>query len=346
METFVRNNVKHTFILNDDELKITIEPSMFYVFEITITDKNDIFNDKSIIKNIKILHKALIDGFKIGFDVNVLTQQQENEYVIDVSLSSTYVNETLKLIIPKISRDMSNTQIIEYVDTKKRHLHEKINKTNKTVADLMKQITYQNEVLTKQSQVIEDNNSMIVKLLNDKIQCENTMEQLTLIVSSMQRELTSYVTKHPIFDAENIIHAGKFMSVMASAQNITIVMKNGVYWLDKNCCYPILHFNMDDLKHLSHLENITLINCDPKFLTAFVCTDTLKCINIQNMSSLTSIKRLCDFQKLTTITIKGFCDVHDFHKLVECPKLLSLSVPKDTHNLIFPVSRKFVIIKT
>lgn len=337
METCVKDNIKYTFELIDDVLKIRVVPRVFEIYDCCIKNDDEIFKTVNIIKNTQILYKALLDGFRIGFEISILTKCENEIFTLNVSLSTSYINEKITINIPKTSQKITESQLVEYIDSKTKHLKDKVSKSNKKISELVSVIETQKELIVNQAKILGEFETKI----KDLEQHVSGMEQMN---SKTRENLVNYIRKRPVFITRHLTQSDKIKIIMPNEIEITFVMHNGVCYIDKNLRYPVPHFSFDDLKYLTELETITFINCEQRFLDYLNCVKNLKHLNIINMPLLQSIDRLILFENLETLSLSGTCNITDFHKLVDFPKLEKLIVPRGI-NIILPPKRNFKLIK-
>jgi hypothetical protein len=318
-------------------------------FSLAIDDTSDIFNDCTIIKNIKLLQKILHDGFTNSFDVNLHFEipRNLNQYWICVDVKSTYVQDKIILRLPLVEQTITPQQIFDAIDYRMQHFTQQlppgITVTPQQICDTidhkLRKFTQQNFVAPLMQQQQQD--------------FIHQIKQLQIQLDRMQADMDDFVGCHSVLVASKIEHKSLLkkshkraqIDIFTTETKICIIYKDLDYYLSDN--YRIIGFNIKKFKYLTNLTDITFVKCPFTALDFIPVTNTLRRISLYDMSELKTVAYLTKFRYLEQISVLRTYGIIDLLSLAKCPNLKILILPHGTditgfHNL--KLNRQFRII--
>lgn len=311
MNTYIIDSISYTFGIIDTSLDIVINQNIFSKYKTTITNDNSIFENHPIIKTIDILNRILDDGFKGHIDTVVSFSHDDlNNYIINITVLSRYINDNIKLVIPPISNPIDNNDIIKHID------------------NLRNDITLKHENDIK---LLKDEHD---KRIASMQQCITDIQCKLVIMNMMFQD---YKLSHPIF----IGHKGnKYHIVSVKCTQLKIIYENTKYYLDDH--YEVTNLNWNDISLLENLTQVTLVNCGGN-LNSLKCYNSLTELTLVDIPDLETISHLLLFPNLNKITFIGQHKIADIKDLHKCTGLRTLILPLGPH-VFFPPTKKMQVI--
>ena len=356
METFVINNVSYIVELTKNDFLIRIKPNSLDIYELKIDNDNELFKDKTFIKNISVLDKIVKNGFKIGFDIDSKISKDDklNLYILEFAINTTYVQDSITLIVPKVSQPINNEQVIEYcntcIDTLRSELgkvrkakNKKIKMLEKSVNEFKSIIEKQNETIQKYESMIKSHDDKIKSVEHSQISVLCPLQANVNILLENKRIVVHHLTRLPVMIS---IYKDSVHQIYNTCQNLYLEYdsKTDAYYMDRLKKYKIIDFSMSDLSLMRQIKNLTLNKCDSSIINYITCYETLEEITFINMPSLMDISMLRYCTNLKYMCVTGQCNIANYSPLIQLQDFRRLEIPVNcNHKNILNSPKNFVI---
>lgn len=356
METFVINNVSYVVELTENDFLIRIKPNSLDIYELKIDNDNELFKDKTFIKNISVLDKIVKNGFKIGFDIDSKISKDDklDLYILEFAINTTYVQDSITLIVPKVSQPINNEQVIEYCNTCIGSLRTELNKVKKlknkkikllekSVNEFKSIIEKQNETIQKYESIIRSHDNKIKDVEHSQISVLCPLQANIDMLLENKRIVEHHISRVPVMIS---IYKNSVHQIYNTCQNLHLEYdsKTDAYYMDRLKKYKIIDFFMSDLSLMRQIKNLTFGKCDGSIINNLTCYETVEEITFIDMPTLVDISMLRYCTNLKYMCVIGQCNITNYSILLQLSKLCRLEIPSTcSHKILLNSPKKFVI---